>query len=254
MGRLTDRVALVTGAGQGIGEAIAREFAAEGAWVGVIDIRRETAEQVAALLGTHARALTFDITDASEYERVVESVLDEHGKIDILVNNAAVSFTADVFQDTREQWARTLAVNLEAMHWGAKLVAPAMARRGWGRIVNITSVHAFATDGRVGAYCASKGGIVALTQSLAVELAPHGILVNAIAPGFVRTALSMVDGVDETTTGEFADWYVKRRKIPLARAAEPREIARVAVFLASEDCSYVTGATLVADGGLTITF
>jgi NAD(P)-dependent dehydrogenase (short-subunit alcohol dehydrogenase family) len=254
MGRLTDRVALVTGAGQGIGEAIAREFAAEGAWVGVIDIRRETAGQVAASLGANARAFVFDITDAGAYERAVESVLDERGKIDILVNNAAVSFTAGVFQDTREQWARTLAVNLEAMHWGAKLVAPAMARRGWGRIVNITSVHAMATDGRVGAYCASKGGIVALTHSLAVELAPYGILVNAIAPGFVRTALSMVDGVDETTTGDFADWYVKHRKIPLARAAEPREIARVAVFLGSEDCSYVTGATLVADGGLTITF
>jgi NAD(P)-dependent dehydrogenase (short-subunit alcohol dehydrogenase family) len=115
-------------------------------------------------------------------------------------------------------------------------------------------VHAYATDGRVGAYCASKGGIVALTQALAVELAPHGILVNAIAPGFVRTAMSMVDGVDETTTGDFLEWYVKRRKVPLARAAEPREIARAAVFLASEDCSYVTGATLVADGGLTITF
>jgi NAD(P)-dependent dehydrogenase (short-subunit alcohol dehydrogenase family) len=254
MGRLEDRVALVTGAGQGIGEAIARELAREGAWVGVIDIRRETAEQVAESLGGSARALVFDITDADAYSRAVEEVLAERGRIDILVNNAAVAFVAGVFEDTREQWDRTLEVNLEAMHWGAKLVAPAMARRGWGRIVNITSVHAYATDGRVGAYCASKGGIVALTQALAVELAPHGILVNAIAPGFVRTAMSMVDGVDETTTGEFAEWYVKRRKVPLARAAEPREIARAAVFLASEDCSYVTGATLVADGGLTITF
>lgn len=254
MGRLEDRVALVTGAGQGIGEAIARELAREGAWVGVIDVRRETAEQVAASLGGAARALVFDITDSDAYSRAVEEVLAARGRIDILVNNAAVAFVAGVFEDTREQWERTLAVNLEAMHWGAKLVAPAMARRGWGRIVNVTSVHAYATDGRVGAYCASKGGIVALTQALAVELAPHGILVNAIAPGFVRTAMSMVDGVDETTTGEFHEWYVKRRKVPLARAAEPREIARAAVFLASEDCSYVTGATLVADGGLTITF
>jgi NAD(P)-dependent dehydrogenase (short-subunit alcohol dehydrogenase family) len=254
MGLLNDHVALVTGAGQGIGEAIAREFAAEGAWVAVADIRRETAEQVAAALGANARAFVFDVADSDAYKNAVEQVLGEHGRIDILVNNAAVAFTADVFEDTRAQWERTLAVNLEAMHQGAKLVAPAMARRGWGRIINVASVHAFATDGRAGAYCASKGGIVALTHSLAVELAPHGILVNAIAPGFVRTAMSMVDGVDETTTGEFAEWYVKRRKIPLARAAEPREIARVAVFLAGPDCSYVTGATLVADGGLTITF
>lgn len=254
MGRLTDRVALVTGAGQGIGEAIAREFAAEGAWTGIIDIQADAAGRVAASLGANARAYVCDITDRDAYQRMVESVLAERGRVDILVNNAAVSYTADVFEDTREQWERTLAVNLEAMHWGAKLVAPAMARQKWGRIINVTSVHAYATDGRVGAYCASKGGIVALTHSLAVELAPHGILVNAIAPGFVRTAMSMVDGVDETTTGVFAEWYVKHRKIPLARPAEPREIARVAVFLAGEDCSYVTGATLVADGGLTITF
>lgn len=254
MGRLNNRVALVTGAGQGIGEAIAREFAAEGAWVGIVDIQGQAAAQVASALAPNARAFECDIADCGAYSRVVESVLAERGRIDVLVNNAAVSYTADVFEDTRAQWDRTLQVNLEAMHWGAKLVAPAMSRQGWGRIVNITSVHAYATDGRVGAYCASKGGIVALTQSLAVELAPHGIVVNAIAPGFVRTAMSMVDGVDETTTGDFAEWYVKRRKVPLGRAAEPREIARVAVFLASEDCSYVTGSTLVADGGLTITF
>jgi NAD(P)-dependent dehydrogenase (short-subunit alcohol dehydrogenase family) len=254
MGWLEERVALVTGAGQGIGEAIAREFVAEGAWVGVIDINRQPAESVAASLGAEARALVFDVTDREAYRRAVDAVLAERGKIDILVSNAAVSIPGDIFEDSASTWERTLAVNLEAVHWGAKLVAPSMSHEHWGRIVNITSVHAMATDGRVGAYCASKGGIVALTHSLAVELAPHGILVNAVAPGFIQTPFSVVDGVDETTTDDFRTWYVNRRKIPLARAGQPREVARAVVFLSSEDCSYVTGSTLVVDGGLTVTF
>ena len=254
MSRLESRVALVTGAGQGIGEAIAREFVAEGAWVGVIDINGRAAEAVAGSLGALARPLVFDITDHGAYRRAVDQVLAERGRIDILVSNAAVSITGDVFEDTAAAWQRTLAVNLEAVHWGAKLVAPIMSRQGWGRIVNITSIQALATDGRVGAYCASKGGIVALTHSLAVELAPHGILVNAIAPGFIQTPLSVTDGVDETTTDYFQTWYVKYRKVPLARPGQPREVARAVVFLSSEDCSYVTGSTLVVDGGLTVTF
>jgi len=111
-----------------------------------------------------------------------------------------------------------------------------------------------ATDGRVGAYAAAEGGIISFTKSLAVELAPHGILANAIAPGCIHTPMSVIDGVDETQTEFFKEWYVKRRKIPLARPGEPEEVARVVLFLASEDCSYITGQTIVVDGGLTITF
>ena len=159
-----------------------------------------------------------------------------------------------MLQDSLEQWRRTQAVDLEAVYWGSKLVAPIMARQRWGRIMSISSVQAIATEGRVGAYSAAKGGIISLTKSLAVELAPYGILANAIAPGCIHTPMSIIDGVDETATEFFQTWYVQHRKIPLGRPGEPEEIARVAVFLASDDCSYITGHTLVADGGLSITF
>jgi NAD(P)-dependent dehydrogenase (short-subunit alcohol dehydrogenase family) len=129
-----------------------------------------------------------------------------------------------------------------------------MAAQRKGRIINISSIQAFATDGQSGAYCASKGGLVSLTHSLAVELAPFEILVNAIAPGFIRTPMGVVDGVDQTTTESFKEWYFQKRKIPLARVGEPNEVARVAVFLASQDSSYITGQTMVVDGGLSITF
>jgi len=254
--KLGGRVALVTGAAQGIGEAIVREFVQEGAIVAAID-RKARVEQVCqAVAGPtgKARPYVFDITDHDAYRRCVDHVVKEEGKIDILVNDAAICFYADIFEHTLEQWRSTQAVNLEAIYWGAKLVAPHMAHRHWGRIVSISSTQAIATESRVGAYTASKGAIISFTKCLAVELAPHGILANAIAPGCIHTPMSVINGVDETETELFREWYVKNRKIPLARPGEAREIARVAVFLASEDCSYMTGHTLVVDGGLTITF
>jgi NAD(P)-dependent dehydrogenase (short-subunit alcohol dehydrogenase family) len=256
MGRLDGRVAIVTGAAQGIGAGVARAFAREGAAIAAIDQKGEAVEQVCADLrtsGADARAFAFDITDHDAYARSVEQIDRTHGHIDILVSNAAIAIYADLFESTLEQWRRTQAVNLEAVYWGAKLAAPGMARRHWGRIINISSVQSMETEPRVGAYAAAKGGINSLTRSLAVELAPHGILVNAIAPGCIHTPMSVVDGVDETTTEVFRTWYVGMRKIPLARAGEPEEVARVAVFLASEDASYVTGHVLVVDGGLSIT-
>jgi NAD(P)-dependent dehydrogenase (short-subunit alcohol dehydrogenase family) len=129
-----------------------------------------------------------------------------------------------------------------------------MANQRRGRIISLTSIQALTPQGEVGAYTATKGAIISFTKSLAVELAPYGVLANAIAPGCIHTPLSIVKGVDETRTESFQEWYVKNRKIPLARPGEPEEIARVAVFLASDDSSYITGQTVVVDGGLTITF
>lgn len=254
--KLAGRVAIVTGAASGIGRAIARELAAEGAVVAAVDMhpRVTTVCSVIEEEGGRVKPYLFDITDQEAYQRCVNEVAQENGKIDILVNNAAISFYADTLSSTLEQWRRTQSVNIEAVYWGSKLVAPHMAKQKWGRIISITSIHALMTQAEAGAYAAAKGAIISFTKTLAVELAPHGILANAIAPGHVHTPLSIVKGVDETKTELFQELYVKNRRIPLARAAEPEEIARVVVFLASDDCSYITGQTLVVDGGLTITF
>jgi len=253
--KLDGRVAIVTGAAQGIGAAIAREFVREGATIAAIDLKQEVNRVCHDIReqGGQAKSYVFDITDPDEYRRCIDEVASEKGRIDILVNNAAIAFYADILHDTLEQWRKTQAVNLEAIYWGCKLVVPHMLRQRWGRIINISSTQALATEGELGAYAAAKGGIISFTRSLAVDLAPHGVLANAIAPGCIHTPLSIVKGVDETQTEFFQEWYVRNRKIPLARPGEPEEIARVAVFLASDDCSYITGQTLVVDGGLTIT-
>ena len=184
----------------------------------------------------------------------MSQIVEAQGSVDILINNAAIAYYEDLVASSLAHWREIHAVNLEAQYIGCKLVAPHMIKRGWGRIVNIASTQAIATEATVGAYAASKGAIISFTKSLAVELAPFGINANAIAPGCIHTPMSIVNGVDETTTEYFQTWYVGKRKIPLARPGRPEEIARVAVFLASDDASYVTGHTLVADGGLTITF
>ena len=257
MDKLRGRVAVITGAAQGIGAAIAREFSKEGAIVAMLDVNRDRLEELCHELSGQGRASyaeTFDLTDKCAYGRFVNSVAERFGRLDILVNNAAVCVYGDILSDSLTDWQRMIAVNLEAVYYGSKLVAPIMAEQGSGRIISLSSVQAYATDGRAGPYCAAKGGIVSLTHSMAVELAPYGVLVNAIAPGCIHTPMSIIDGVDETTTDLFQTWYVKNRKIPLGRPGEPEEIARVAVFLASDDCSYITGHTLVVDGGLWITF
>jgi NAD(P)-dependent dehydrogenase (short-subunit alcohol dehydrogenase family) len=136
----------------------------------------------------------------------------------------------------------------------AKLVIPHMIAAKYGRIVNVSSVQALASEATVGAYAASKGAINAWSRSLAVDLAEHGILVNVVAPGCIRTEMSVIDGVDETTTEMFQEWYVKHRKIPLARPGDSDEVASAIAFLSGDQCTYITGQTLVVDGGLTITF
>jgi len=137
---------------------------------------------------------------------------------------------------------------------GTKLVAPHMVAKRSGRIISITSIQGMMASGEAGAYNAAKGGIIAFTKSLAVELAPHGIVANAIAPGFMRTPMSYVDGVDETTTDDFKAFYVERRKVPMARTGLPEDVSGTAVFLASDYCRYMTGQVLIVDGGLTSTF
>ena len=254
MSRLRERVAMVTGAGQGIGAAIVRRFAAEGATVIGLDRNAETVQQVCAAL-PRAQAHVLDVTDHAGVERVIDETVARFGRLDVVVNDAAVCDYVPMVEMTLEQWRRMLAVDLEAYFVIARLAARAMIKRGGGgRIINVASTQAIACEPTVGAYAAAKGGVLAMTRCLAVELAASNILVNALVPGCIHTPMSFVNGVDETTTELFQEWYVRRRKIPLGRPGEPEEVAAAALFLASDDSSYMTGQMLVIDGGLTITF
>jgi NAD(P)-dependent dehydrogenase (short-subunit alcohol dehydrogenase family) len=256
-GLLNNRVALVTGAGQGLGEAISRELADEGAALGLIEINPQTLGKLQVELeakGHPVLAFPISVIDYDAYAAAIAQMVEQWGHIDILVNNAAVCKYATILEDTLDDWRNQVAVDLEAYYMGAKLCAPYMVKQKFGRIISITSIQGFVASGTCGAYNASKGGIIALTKSMAVELAPYNILVNAIAPGTIHTPMSIMDGVDEITTDVFLNYYVGLRKIPLGRAGEPGEVAGTVVFLASDYCRYMTGEVLVVDGGLTSTF
>jgi NAD(P)-dependent dehydrogenase (short-subunit alcohol dehydrogenase family) len=250
---LQDRVAIVTGASSGIGQATAQRFAQEGAIV-VATARR--ADRLKLLHQDFPSIIPApcDMADHGGLGKIVESTVAEHGQIDILVNNAGFTFNERHVESTLEHWRQTQAVNIEAMYVLAKLVVPHMIDKKYGRIVNISSTQAIASEPFVGAYAASKGAINAWSRSLAVDLAEHNILVNVVAPGCTDTEMSIIDGVDETKTDYFQKWYVKERKIPLARPGIPAEIASAILFLSGDQCTYITGQTLVVDGGLTITF
>jgi len=258
MSLLRDRVCIVTGAGQGLGRAVALEMAGEGARVVLVERNPETLVSVASEISArdgHAEPYPLDVTDYDAYGRVVSDVLRKFGKIDVLVNNAAINPPAKtILEDNLEDWRRTIQINLEAVYMGSKLVAPHMAQRKDGRIISIASIQGFASSGTVGAYNAAKGGIIAFTKSMAVELGPYNILVNAVAPGFMSTPMSIINGVNETETPEFIEWYVDKARIPLRRTGYPEDVSGTVIFLASPYCRYMTGQLLVVDGGLMSTF
>jgi len=258
MGLLAGQVCIVSGAGQGLGRAVALEMAGEGASLVLLERNPATlgavAAEIAAAAGI-ARAYELDVTDYESYGNAIADVIGTFGKIDVLVNNAAINPPArTMLQDSLDDWRRTIQINLESVYMGSKLVAPHMVERAAGRIIHIASIQGFAASGEVGAYNAAKGGIIALTKSMAVELGPHNILVNAVAPGFMSTPMSIINGVNETETPEFIEWYVKKGKIPLRRTGYPEDVSGTVVFLASKYCRYMTGQLLVVDGGLMSTF
>ena len=253
MSALKDRVAIVTGASSGIGQATTRRFAKEGATVYAMARREERLLELQQEF-PNIEPLPCDVTDHARLEECIKQVVAKSGKIDVLVNNAGFSYYERHQDSTLEHWQQTQAINIEAMYVLAKLVVPHMIEQKYGRIVNVSSTQSIASEPVVGAYAASKGAINAWSRALAVDLAEYGILVNVVAPGCTLTEMTVIDGVDETTTDYFQQWYVKDRKIPLARAGTSDELASAILFLSGEECTYITGHTLVVDGGLTITF
>lgn len=247
--KFKDKIVLVTGASSGIGQATAKAFIEQGATVFGFGRNKAGLEAVDGLLPCPG-----DITNHAELENYIKYIIDKHGSIDVLVNNAGMSYYSRHAESSLDEWRMTMSVNLDGYYVMAKFVVPSMIKKGYGRIVNVSSIQAIASEPSVGAYAASKGGIISWTRALAVDLSEYGILVNVVAPGCIRTGMSIINGIDETTTEYFQEWYVRQRKIPLARVGLPEEVAKAILFLSSDDCSYITGQTLVVDGGLTITF
>ncbi len=239
---LTGQVAVVTGAATGIGEAIAGRFAKAGATVGIADIDAEGARAVAAALGAPHFALPIDITSSSDVERAVNQVVAEHGRLDIWVNNAGIGGkAAPINQQTDEDWARILAINLSGVFYCCRAVVPHMLARKYGRIVNIASIAGKEGNPNMTGYSATKAGVIALTKSLAKEVARDGICVNSVSPAVVRTRIL------EQLTEEQISYMTAR--IPMGRTGQPEEIAAVVHFLSSPDCSFVTGQCYDASGG-----
>lgn len=250
------QTAIVTGAGSGIGRACAHQLAAKGHAVVVADINEAAARSVVAeIVQAGGRATAFQADVRHDAQRMVDAAVQTYGALDILVNNAGIFYAADFLTTPFEDWHRAV----DVMFYGATKCSRAAAQQmvaqgGGGQIVNISSVNAFLGAPLSSHYNTAKGAIDQLTRCLAVELAPHRILVNGVAPGFVETPMAVVDGVNEHSTQDFKQFYVQRRRIPLARPAEPGEIATVVTFLAEGTATYLTGHTIVVDGGLTVTF
>jgi 3-oxoacyl-[acyl-carrier protein] reductase len=243
--RLLNEVAIITGAGRGIGSQMARRFAQEGARVVVADIREECARQVADSIvaaGGQACAIGVDITRPEEVERLIELTLQRFDSLEVLVNNAGVGLNKPLLETTLEEWEMVLQVNLTGTFLCAKAAARVMARQHRGRIVNIASISGQRGGQGRAAYGSSKAGVILLTKVMAVEFAPLGITVNAIAPGPVITEMSLGTHT-EATRRAYHD------RIPLRRYGSQDEIAAAAVFLASTESSFVNGHVLNVDGG-----
>jgi NAD(P)-dependent dehydrogenase (short-subunit alcohol dehydrogenase family) len=244
---LAGRIALVTGGANGIGRAIAARLVSEGARVAVVDREPVPAEDDVA-------AIRFDLAETERLGELVNEVETAVGPLDVLVNNAGIFEGAPALELDTETYRRVLAVDLDAPVFLARHAARGMTERGYGRIVNVTSIHGRFGEEQALAYDIAKAGLEQATRTLAIELGRHGVLVNAVAPGFVDTRMSIVDGRSELESEAFREVYVTHRKLPLLRAAKPTEIAAHVAWLASDQNTYLTGQVVTVDGGLTVTF
>lgn len=254
---LEGKVALVTGAGRGIGRAIALRLGREGADVAVCDIDQATAANTAseiAALGRRALGRRVDVTQRSEVEALVQESVAQLGQIDVLVNNAGIVQARHFMEVTEADWDRITAVNVKGVFFCAQAAAGEMIKRGQGgKIINIASVGGKAAQHMLVPYCASKAAVISITQSLSRGLARHGITVNAVCPGVVETKMWDLIGQQ---IGEYANRTPEQvfqssvRGVPLGRAETPEDVANVVAFLASSDANYMTGQSINVDGGI----
>ncbi len=240
-------VAVVTGAANGIGAAVAQRLREDGFAVAAADV--EPVEPADGIL-----PCALDVADIEAHDRLLDRVEVELGAVTALVNVAGMFVPERLEQLTLAAWRRQHAVMLEGPVWLSRAAGLRMAARGSGRIVNVTSVHASNGELASLAYDTAKAGLEAATRSLAIELGPAGVLVNSVAPGFTRTRMSVVDGVDELESEWFRQIYLDHGRLPLRRAAEPAEIAATVSHLVSPGNTYLTGQRIVVDGGLLVTF
>lgn len=243
---LEGKVALITGSGRGIGAEIARLFAQHGAKVVCGDIKREWAEEIVEEIvktGGEAVAEVFDVADRSQVEAVVDRIVKKYDRLDILINNAGITRDNLAIKMSEEDWDLVIRVNLRGTWVPSQAVIRPMRRRRWGRIVNTSSVAALGNIGQAN-YSATKGGVISLTRTLALELAKSGITVNCVAPGAIMTP--MFAAVPEELRAKYLE------KIPVGRFGEPRDVAFVHLFLCSDWASYITGQVIFVDGGLSV--
>ena len=253
--RLKGKVALVTGGGSGIGEAICKRFAEEGAVVVVTDINIDSARRVAAEIaetGGIASAITQDVTSPSRWQEITAEIIAEHGQLDSVVNNAGIVIPATVEDATLDDWQKTQAVNGESVFLGTQAAIAAMKTRG-GAIINISSIEGIIGEPLAAAYNYSKGGVRIFTKSAALHCASAGypIRVNSVHPGFINTPLiaGAMAALPEQEAAAFAERVLS--SIPLGHMGEPVDVANACLFLASDEAKYMTGSELVIDGGQT---
>lgn len=244
--RLKDKVAIVTGAGSGIGRAIAEMYGNEGAKVVCaghhIESCQETAEQITSAGGS-AIAVACDVSQATDNEAMVKATVEKYGQVDILVNNAGVVDMVSLEEMTEAQWDQVISVDLKGTFLGMKYAIPEMEKVGKGKVINITSIAGLVGFSSIAAYCAAKGGVITLTKEAAVEYAPKKINVNAIAPGVIKTKMTDPLLADEKSAAAF------QAAIPYPRLGEVNDIAYAATYLAADESDFVNGETLVVDGG-----